>query len=82
LRDVGEAPRSVVRERKPPKKFPNYIALISSIIDYEPSNFELEANQQIWWDAMVEEYTSIMRNDVWDIVRRLEGKLVVSSRWL
>jgi hypothetical protein len=31
---------------------------------------------------MVEEYTSIMKNDVWDIVTRLEGKLVVSSRWL
>jgi hypothetical protein len=31
---------------------------------------------------MVEEYTSIMRNDVWDIVSRLEGKSVVSSRWL
>jgi hypothetical protein len=24
---------------------------------------------------------SIRRNDVWDIVPRLEGKLVVSSRW-
>jgi hypothetical protein len=31
---------------------------------------------------MVEEYTSIMRNDAWDIVSRPKGKLVVSSRWL
>jgi hypothetical protein len=31
---------------------------------------------------MVEEYTSIMRNDVWGIVPRMEGKSVVSSRWL
>jgi hypothetical protein len=31
---------------------------------------------------MVEEYTSIMRNDVWDIVSRPKGNLVVSSRWL
>jgi hypothetical protein len=31
---------------------------------------------------MVEECTSIMRNDVWDIVLRPEGKSVVSSRWL
>jgi hypothetical protein len=30
---------------------------------------------------MVEEYTSIMKNDVWDIVPRPERKLVVSSRW-
>jgi hypothetical protein len=28
------------------------------------------------------EYTSIMKNDVWDIVPRLEGKSVVTSRWL
>jgi hypothetical protein len=31
---------------------------------------------------MVEEYTSIMKNEVWDIVPRLEGKSMVSSRWL
>jgi hypothetical protein len=31
---------------------------------------------------MVEEYTSIMKNDVWDTVQRLEGKSVVSSKWL
>jgi hypothetical protein len=30
---------------------------------------------------MVEVYTSIMKNDVWDIVPRLEGRLVVSSMW-
>ena len=28
------------------------------------------------------EYTSIMKNDVWDIVPRSKGGLVVSSRWL
>lgn len=31
---------------------------------------------------MVEEYHSIMQNDVWKIVPRLEGKLVIGSRWL
>jgi hypothetical protein len=31
---------------------------------------------------MVEEYTSIMRNDFWGIISILEGKSVVSSRWL
>jgi hypothetical protein len=30
---------------------------------------------------MVEEYSSIMKNDAWDIVLRLEGKHVVSSKW-
>jgi hypothetical protein len=31
---------------------------------------------------MGEEYTSIIRNDVWDIVKRPEGKTDMSSRWL
>jgi hypothetical protein len=31
---------------------------------------------------MVEEHTSIMRNDVWDIVPRPKGKSVVSFMWV
>ena len=31
---------------------------------------------------MMEEYHSIMKNDVWEIVPRSEGKSVVTSRWL
>jgi hypothetical protein len=77
-----ETPRSTFRERRPPKKFPNYMSLMSSIIDLEPSNFHEAADQQVWQDAMVEEHTSIMKNVVWDIVPRLEGKSVVSSKWL
>ena len=31
---------------------------------------------------MIEEYQSIMKNDVSEVVPRLEGKLVVTSKWL
>ena len=31
---------------------------------------------------MVEEYTFIMKNDVWAVVPRLEEKSMVTSRWL
>ena len=31
---------------------------------------------------MMDEYHSIMKNDVWEIVLRPEGKSVVTSRWL
>jgi hypothetical protein len=31
---------------------------------------------------MTEEYHSIMKNDVWDIVPRLKGKSVVNSKWI
>jgi hypothetical protein len=82
LRDVGEAPRSTVREQRPSKKFPNYMALMSRIIDVDPCSFEEAKNQQVWLDAMVEEYTYIMMNDVWDMFSRLDGKSFVISIWL
>jgi hypothetical protein len=31
---------------------------------------------------MMEEYASIMKNDVWEVVPRLEGKQVFGSRWI
>ena len=31
---------------------------------------------------MHEEYELIMKNDVWDVVPRPEGKLVVTSKWI
>jgi hypothetical protein len=36
----------------------------------------------VWWDAMIEEYNSIMKNDIWEIVLRPVGKLVIDSGWL
>jgi hypothetical protein len=31
---------------------------------------------------MVEEYVSITKNDVWEVVPRPEGKSVIGSRWI
>ena len=56
------------------------MALMSHIIDYEPSSYEEVANQQVGRDAMMEEYQSIMKNDVWEIVSRPEGKSMLTSR--
>ena len=35
-----------------------------------------------WKDSLIEEYQSIMKNDVWDVVPRPEGKCVVTSKWI
>ena len=35
-----------------------------------------------WKDSMIEEYQSIMKNDVWDVVPRPKGKSVVTSKWI
>jgi hypothetical protein len=31
---------------------------------------------------MMEKYQSIMKNDVWEIVPRPEGKFIVTSKWV
>jgi hypothetical protein len=38
--------------------------------------------KQVSQDAMTEEYQSIMKNDVWDIVLRPKGKSMVTSKWI
>jgi hypothetical protein len=55
---------------------------MSHIIDTEPSCHGEATSQQVWKDAMAEEYQSILKNDVWDIVLRPEGKFVVTSKWI
>jgi hypothetical protein len=68
-----EAPRSTFREVRPLRQFPRYMLLMSDIIDSRPSSYEEAACQQVWRDAMVEEYASIMKNDVWILCRGHKG---------
>jgi hypothetical protein len=85
LRDAQDSvgnPKQAVRESKPPERFCSYIAMVSSIRESEPSTFEEASSRQVWTDAMMEEYNSIMKNDVWEVVPRPEGKSVVTSKWL
>ena len=70
-----------VRERRPPKRFSSYVAMVTNIIESEPSSYEA-TRQTIWREAMAEEYALIMKNDVWEVMPRPEGKSVVTSRWL
>jgi hypothetical protein len=71
-----------VRESKPPERFCSYIMMVRSIWESKPSTFEEASSRQVWRYAMMEEYNSIMKNKVWEVVPRPEGKSVVTSRWL
>ena len=70
------------RERKTPKPYNNYVALLYDIIDKEPSNYEEATEKKEWKDAMIEEYQSIMKNDVWETVPRPKKKYVMTSKWI
>ena len=74
------APEENHRERKRTRSCSGYVALLYDFIDKEPSSYEEAAVRKEWKDAMIEEYQSIMKNDVWDVVPRPEGKSVVTSK--
>ena len=40
------------------------MTLVASLRDLEPSTFEETSQHHVWRDAMMEEYHSIMKNDV------------------
>lgn len=40
------------------------------VVETKPTSFEEEIEKHIWVDSMVEEYDSIVRNNVWEVVQR------------
>ena len=52
------------------------------LVDQEPTSYEEAAQKKEWVEAMTEEFRSILKNDVWDIVPKPENKSVVSSKWI
>ena len=52
------------------------------LVGKEPTKYEGAVQKKEWVEAMTEEYQSIMKNDVWDIVLNPEGKSIVSSKWI
>ena len=56
------------------KAFSSYVALMCDLVDQEPTSYEEGAQKEEWVEAMIEEYQSIMKNDVWDIVPKPKNK--------
>jgi hypothetical protein len=75
-------PQKTTRQVKRPKPFSSYTALMCDLLEEEPACFEEAIQRKEWAYVMTEEYQSIMKNEVWEIVPRLKNKYVVSSRWL
>jgi hypothetical protein len=75
-------PKGTTRQVKRPKPFSSYMALMCDLLEKEPTCFEEAIQKKEWADAMTEEYQSIIKNDVWEIVPRPKSKDVVSSKWL
>ena len=52
------------------------------LVDQEPTIYEEAVQKKVWVETTMEEYQSIMKNGVWDIVTKLEKTSVVSSKWI
>jgi hypothetical protein len=71
-----------MRQVKKPNPFSSYMALMCDLLEKEPTCFEEAIQKKEWENSMTEEYQSIIKNDVWEIVPRPKSKDVVSSKWL
>jgi hypothetical protein len=76
------APKGTFRESKRPHRFGGYVELMSNISEARPSSFEEADKLQVWKDAMLEEYMSILKNNAKDIVPRPKDKSMVYSKWI
>lgn len=63
-------------------RYTSYMELVIQIVDSKPSSYQEVAQYQVWQYAMVEEYTSIMQNDVWEVLLRPTDRVVVGSHWI
>lgn len=61
--------KGTFRERKKPKRYSGYATDITKLIEAKPTTYEKAVEHQEWKSAMLEEYQSIMKNDVWEIVQ-------------
>jgi hypothetical protein len=66
--------------RNIPQIYSCYAATMSPIIHFEPFYYKEKNIYPIWRDVIMEEYQSTMKDDVWDIVLRPEGKSIVTSK--
>ena len=80
LEDVERhmTPRGTFRESKTLNRYQGYLVNMSTTVQSKPGSFEESLKHQVWKDAMLEEYESIMKNDVWDVVPRPKEKAVVT----
>ena len=47
------------------------------LVDQETTSYEEAIQKKEWVEAMTEDYQSIMKSDVWDIVPKPENKCVI-----
>eukprot|EP00253_Pinus_taeda_P015547 PITA_15547 len=68
------------KQRRSPERYTGDMALMTELIEIEPSYFEEEIEKPVWVDAIVEEYESIAKNCVWEKIPRTTYNSIVGLR--
>ena len=74
-----------VRQRRMPSRFQDYDYLLvdSEIEDPSAVHEALNGKQSDQWkEAMKSEYSSLLKNDTWELVPPPEGKNIIGSGWI
>ena len=74
-----------VREQRMPSRFCDEDCLLVDLEIVEPKTVQeaLNGEQSVQWrEAMESEYSSLLKNDTWNLVPPPEGKNIVGSRWI
>ena len=50
--------------------YTGYMALMTELVNTRPSFFKEALQKHFWIDTVVEEYESIVKNSVWEVVVR------------
>ena len=56
--------------------------MMTELVEIKLASFEEAVEKPVWVDDMVEEYDSIVRKNVWEVVPKFADKLVVGLRWI
>ena len=78
-------PRRSLRERKPPKRYTDFISSVLFTDDGEPSCFQ-EASDCIgnskWKVEIQEEMDSLEKNKTWELVKLHKDRKIVGCKWV
>jgi len=69
-------------ESKKLKRYYGYVAYMKKLIESEPYTLKEVSHQEVRKKALQEEYQSIMKNGVWEIIPRPNEKMVITSKWI
>ena len=79
---VGNMNELTLRKRTIDKCVANFMSYSCYLSQVEPTKVEEALQDESWVEAMHDELLQFQRNDVWTLVPRSKGKLIIGTKWI